>query len=59
MLDQLETRQTGNLSVDADAYLSLLKRCLTAYIYPESSYREVRPGSRIKQIPVGILKAGV
>jgi hypothetical protein len=55
VLDQIETRQTRNLSVDADVYLSLLKRCLTAYIYPESSCREVRPTSRIKRVPVGIL----
>jgi Macrocin-O-methyltransferase (TylF) len=54
MLDQLEIKQ-GGLSVDADVYLSLLKRCLTAYIYPESSNREVRPTSRIKQIPVRVL----
>jgi O-methyltransferase len=29
------------MRTDRDAYLDLLKKCLTAYLYPESSYRRV------------------
>jgi hypothetical protein len=36
-------------------YLDLLKQCLTASVYPESSDREVRPRNPINRIPIQFL----
>jgi O-methyltransferase len=38
-----EIRNSSQTSADQGLYLDLLKRCLTGYLYPESSNQEVHP----------------
>jgi O-methyltransferase len=43
-----EVRTTPQIPADQGLYLDLLKRCLTGYLYPESSNQEVRPDRSIR-----------